>query len=78
MADTLKPDSEMGKTFTSKVRILEAVCGIDFPTEDEHRFRVAVMKSIGVDLHLPEVRNLSIVGDAPGVRRTDRAAAGKG
>jgi hypothetical protein len=69
MPDTLKPDSEMGKTFTAKVRILEAVCGIDFPTQDEHRFRVAIMKSIGKDLYLPEVRNLAIAGDAPGVQR---------
>jgi hypothetical protein len=69
MPDTLKPDSEMGKTFTAKVRILEAICAIDFPTEEEHRFRVAIMKSIGKDLSLPEVRNLSIVGDAPGVQR---------
>jgi hypothetical protein len=75
--DSLKADSEMGKTFTAKVRILEAICGIDFPTPDEHRFRVAMMKSIGKDLQLPEVRNLTIAGDAPGVVRPSVATTGK-
>lgn len=63
-ADT--PDTEKGKTFTAKVRILEAVCGIEFPSEEEHRFRVAVMRSIGLDMNLPEVKDFRIVGTAPG------------
>jgi hypothetical protein len=68
MADV--PQAEMGKTFTAKVRILEAVCGIDFPNSDEQNFRVALMKSIGVDLRLSEVRNHTIEGNAQGVQRT--------
>lgn len=67
MADV--PQNEMGKTFTAKVRILEAVCGIEFPNTDEQNFRIALMKSIGVDLNLSEVRNLTIAGTAQGVSR---------
>jgi hypothetical protein len=63
------PQNEMGKTFTAKVRILEAVCGIDFPNEEEQNFRVAVMKSIGVDLRLAEVRALTITGNSKGIQR---------
>jgi len=65
-----KPEnSEMGKTFTSRVRILEAVCRIDFPTPDEQNFRVAIMKDIGRELNLQEVRLMEIRGQGQGIKR---------
>jgi len=55
-----KADSEMGKTFTSLVRIHEANCHIDFPTEIEQAFRVAVMKKIATELNLRELQKMTI------------------
>jgi hypothetical protein len=71
MADQ-KPDNEKGMTFTAKVRILEAVCGIDYPTDEEHNFRLAIMKSLGLDLKLAEVRNVTITGPGGATRRAQR------
>jgi len=51
MADT-KPDNEKGMTFTALVRIHEANCGIDFPTDIEQNFRIAIMKAIADQLRL--------------------------
>lgn len=68
MAD-LKPDNEKGMTFTAKVRILEAVCGLDYPNADEQNFRIAVMKSLGIDMGLAEMRKVTISGSGRGVNR---------
>ena len=68
-----KPDEEKGKTFTAKVRILEAVAKIDFPSEEEHNFRIAIMKSIGLDLKLAEMRTVSITGPGKGRPRPQGA-----
>ena len=72
MSDT--PDIEKGKTFASLVRLHEANCGIDYPSEEEQRFRVAIMRRIGRELGLREVKDLRIDGDAPG---RPRPPAGK-
>ena len=70
MAD--KPDIDMGKTFTALVRIHEANCGIDYPTDEEHNFRLAIMKKLGLQLGLSEVRDLGVSG--PGGKGAQRPA----
>jgi hypothetical protein len=70
----IKPDAEKGMTFTAKVRLFEAACKIDYPTEQEQNFRIALMKSIGMDLNLSEVRNLTITGPGKGRQRPQGAA----
>jgi hypothetical protein len=54
--------------------VAEANCGIDYPSEEEQRFRVAIMRRIGRELGLREVKDLRIDGDAPG---RPRPPAGK-
>ena len=44
------------------VRIHEANCKIEYPTRDEANFRVAVMKKIGFQFALKEVRPATITG----------------
>lgn len=64
-----KPDSEMGKTFTALVRIHEANCRIDFPTDVEQNFRIAVMKKLAEEMNLKELRDKTIGGPGRGVTR---------
>lgn len=67
---TDKPDSsEMGKTFTALVRIHEANCKIDYPTEVEQNFRIAIMKKLGRELDLREVQTAQISGPGRGIPR---------
>ncbi|HEX4083348.1 MAG TPA: hypothetical protein VHY22_00450 [Chthoniobacteraceae bacterium] len=73
MADT-KPDNEKGMTFTALVRIHEANCGIDYPTDVEQNFRIAVMKAIAGQLGLKELRDAVITGPGKGLRREKAAA----
>ena len=73
MADT-KPDNEKGMTFTALVRIHEANCGIDYPTDVEQNFRIAVMKAIASQLGLKELRDAVITGPGKGVKRMKEAA----
>jgi hypothetical protein len=61
MADQ-KPDNEKGMTFTALVRIHEANCGIDYPTDQEQNFRLAIMKAMARELKLEELRPLAISG----------------
>ena len=68
MADTT-PDNEKGMTFTALVRIHEANCGIDYPTDVEQNFRIAIMKAIAGQLHLKELRPATLTGPAKGIRR---------
>jgi len=75
MPETKPDQSEMGKTFTSLVRILEAVCRIDFPTQDEQNFRIAIMKKLGTELDLRELRSTRIAGPGTGVPRAPAPAA---
>jgi len=51
------------------VRIHEANCQIEYPTRDEANFRIAVMKLLGREFALKELRGATIEGpvaDAPG------------
>ena len=45
------------------VRIHEANCKIEYPTRDEANFRLAIMKRIGLQFALKEVR--AVVVDGP-------------
>lgn len=73
MAD--KPEIEMGKTFTSLVRIHEANCQIDYPTEVEQNFRIAIMKKLAIELNLAELKQLAFAGPGRGVARPSGKAA---
>jgi hypothetical protein len=64
-----KPDLEMGRTFTALVRIHEANCQLDYPTADEENFRIAIMKKLGLELNLAEVRGVAISGPGRGIPR---------
>jgi hypothetical protein len=44
------------------VRIHEANCHIEYPTRDEANFRLAIMKKLGLEFSLKEVRAASIAG----------------
>lgn len=68
MADS-KPDNEKGMTFTALVRIHEANCGIDFPSDVEQNFRIAIMKKLAAELGLSELKNLTLSGPGKGVQR---------
>lgn len=68
MADQ-KPDNEKGMTFTALVRLHEANCAIQFPSDVEQNFRIAIMKKLAAELGLPELKNLTITGPGRGVQR---------
>ena len=57
------------------VRIHEANCQIDYPTRDEANFRVAIMKKLGLEYRLREVRATAVEGpvltNAPRPQRRD-------
>jgi hypothetical protein len=44
------------------VRIHEANCTIEYPTRDEANFRIAIMKRIGLQFALKEVRAANVEG----------------
>ena len=44
------------------VRIHEANCQIEFPTPDEANFRVAIMKQLGREFGLKELRSFNLTG----------------
>jgi hypothetical protein len=44
------------------VRIHEANCQIEYPTPQEANFRIAVMKQLGREFGLKELRTTSITG----------------
>jgi len=55
------------------VRIHEANCQIEYPSPDEARFRLAIMKKLGFEFRLKELRPVTIAGPAPAVPpRTQR------
>jgi hypothetical protein len=71
-----KPEnSEMGKTFTALVRIHEANCRIDYPTDIEQNFRIAVMKKLAQELGLRELIPLTIGGPGKGIQRPAQGKA---
>src|SRR5579885_3660746 len=63
------PDTERGFTPAELVRIHEANCQIDFASQDEQNFRIAMMKFIGRRLGLGELKTAQIVGPGKGVQR---------
>lgn len=44
------------------VRIHEANCQIEFPTPDEANFRIAIMKQLGREFGLKELRCATLAG----------------
>ena len=64
-----KPEIEMGKTFTALVRIHEANCKLEFLSDVEQNFRIAVMKKLASELGLRELRQKDIAGPGKGVSR---------
>lgn len=44
------------------VRIHEANCQIEYPTRDEANFRLAIMKKIGLEFGLKQLRAASVDG----------------
>lgn len=44
------------------VRIHEANCKIEYPTRDEANFRLAIMKKLGLQFALKELRPATITG----------------
>jgi len=48
------------------VRIHEANCKIEYPTRDEANFRIAVMKQLGREFALKEVRAAAVEGPVVG------------
>jgi len=44
------------------VRIHEANCKIEYPTRDEANFRLAIMKKLGLEFSLKELRSTAIEG----------------
>lgn len=48
------------------VRIHEANCQIDYPTPIEANFRLAIMKQLGREFGLKEVRTAAITGPITG------------
>lgn len=42
------------------IRAHEANCKIEHPTEEEQRFRVAVMRQLGVSFGLKSMRNVQV------------------
>jgi len=44
------------------VRIHEANCNLEYPTRDEANFRIAIMKKLGLEYALKELRAAAIAG----------------
>lgn len=47
------------------VRIHEANCAIEYPTPEEIKFRMAIMKKLALGLGLKELRTMTIDGPTP-------------
>ena len=50
------------------VRIHEANCGLLFPSSDEIKFRLAIMKKLAQDLGLKELRSATLEGPDAGAK----------
>jgi hypothetical protein len=59
------------------VRIHEANCQIEYPTADEAKFRLAIMKKLGQEFALKELRAAAIDGPAPAVLSLQTRAAAR-
>lgn len=58
------------------VRIHEANCQIEHPTIEEANFRIAIMKKLGLEYGLRELRPAKIDGPIQGAGSAGRAASG--
>ncbi len=47
------------------VRAFEASCKIEYPSDEERAFRIALMKRLGAEWNLRELRDKVITGPAP-------------
>ena len=64
-------EKEIAMERAQLVRLFEASCKIEHPTEDERNFRLSLMKRVGVAFRLKEVRDLTITGpDTPDAKRS--------
>ena len=66
---------EMGMTFTSLVRIHEANCKVEFPSDDQANFTLAIEKEIARRLGLAELKQKQIQGPARGLQRPKNTPA---
>jgi hypothetical protein len=66
---------EMGMTFTALVRIHEANCKVEFPSEEQANFTLAIEKEIARRLGLAELKQKQIQGPAKGLQRPKNPTA---
>jgi hypothetical protein len=66
------PTKEQLQARAQLVRIHEANCHIEFPTPDEANFRIAIMKQLGREYGLKELRTTAITGPAQAGNLTRR------
>lgn len=59
---THMPTKEELQERAQLVRIHEANCKIEYPTRDEANFRIAIMKKLGLEFSLKEVRPATVEG----------------
>lgn len=60
------------------VRIHEANCQIEHPTAEEINFRLAIMKRLGVEYGLRELRTATITGPTKSAAPATIPASGRG
>jgi hypothetical protein len=65
-------DKEILQGRAQLVRIHEANCQIEHPSPEELNFRLAIMKRLGAEYQLRELRTVTIAG--PGARPSPTAA----
>jgi hypothetical protein len=58
----MTPTKEQLQQRAQLVRIHEANCQIEYPTRDEANFRVAIMKKLGLEFSLRELRATQLAG----------------
>jgi hypothetical protein len=73
MPEKSGPDTERGFTPAELVRIHEANCAVDYASDEEQNFRIAIMKHIARRLNLVELRQSTITGPGRGVQRPGKA-----
>jgi len=73
MPEKSGPDTERGFTPAELVRIHEANCAVDYASDEEQNFRIAIMKHIARRLNLVELRATTITGPGRGVQRPAKA-----
>ena len=73
MPEKSGPDTERGFTPAELVRIHEANCAVDYASDEEQNFRIAIMKHLARRLNLIELREKTITGPGRGVQRPAKA-----